>query len=204
MQNSQSHLAYLALEHLIVTLALKPGALVTEKQLIDMAGHGRTPVREAIQKLAWQGLILVKPRVGLQVAEIGPRDHANVMQVRRELEPIAAGLVAEHATDGQRARLADCARAMGDCAVSGDLAGFFATDKAFDEILEEACPNGFITAALGSVQTHSRRLWYSRASRESMDRSISLHVAVIRAIHQGKPDEAHTTMAALIDYLSDA
>ncbi len=57
MQNSQSHLAYLALEHRIVTLALKPGALVTEKQLIELAGHGRTPVREAIQKLAWQGLI---------------------------------------------------------------------------------------------------------------------------------------------------
>ncbi len=98
MQNSQSHLAYLALEHAIVTLVLKPGALVTEKQLIDIAGHGRTPVREAIQKLAWQGLIIVRPRVGLQIAEIKPDDHANVMQVRRELEPIAASLAAEHAT----------------------------------------------------------------------------------------------------------
>jgi DNA-binding GntR family transcriptional regulator len=55
MPNSQSHLAYLALEHAIVTLALAPGALVNEKQLIDLLGHGRTPVREAIQKLAWQG-----------------------------------------------------------------------------------------------------------------------------------------------------
>ncbi|MGX9990440.1 GntR family transcriptional regulator [Rhizobium sp. Z1P35] len=204
MQTSQSHLAYLALEHLIVTLALKPGALVTEKQLIDMAGHGRTPVREAIQKLAWQGLILVKPRVGLQVAEIAPEDHRNVMQVRRELEPIAARLVAEHASDEQRARLLDCARAMEECAVSADLAGFFAADKAFDEVLEDACPNGFITAALGPVQTHSRRLWYSKANPERMDRAIALHVAVIRAIHQGRPDEARATTALLIDYLSHA
>ena len=80
MQNSQSHLAYLALEHRIVTLALKPGALVTEKQLIELAGHGRTPVREAIQKLAWQGLIHVRPRVGLQVTEIDAKDHHHVMQ----------------------------------------------------------------------------------------------------------------------------
>ncbi|RUM02177.1 GntR family transcriptional regulator [Rhizobium chutanense] len=202
MQTSQSHLAYLALEHLIVTLALKPGALVTEKQLIDMAGHGRTPVREAIQKLAWQGLILVKPRVGLQVAEIAAEDHRNVMQVRRELEPIAAGLAAEHASDEQRVRLIDCARLMGDCAVTGDLAGFFAADKAFDEILEDACPNGFIMAALGPVQTHSRRLWYSTASPERMDRAIALHVAVIHAIHQGRPDEARAAMATLINYLS--
>ncbi|MBO9194116.1 MULTISPECIES: GntR family transcriptional regulator [unclassified Rhizobium] len=199
--SSQSHLAYLALEHAIVTLALTPGALVNEKQLIDLSGHGRTPVREAIQKLAWQGLIVVKPRVGLQIAEIKPTDHAHVMQVRRELEPIAAALVAEQATDGQRNQLVECARAMNDCAVSGDLAGFFAADKAFDEILEESCPNAFITSALGPVQTHSRRLWYSKASPERMDRSISLHVAVIRAIQQGKATEARKAMTTLIDYL---
>ncbi|MBO9124176.1 MULTISPECIES: GntR family transcriptional regulator [unclassified Rhizobium] len=199
--SSQSHLAYLALEHAIVTLALTPGALVNEKQLIDLSGHGRTPVREAIQKLAWQGLIVVKPRVGLQIAEIKPTDHVHVMQVRRELEPIAAALVAEQATDGQRNQLVECARAMNDCAVSGDLAGFFAADKAFDEILEESCPNAFITSALGPVQTHSRRLWYSKASPERMDRSISLHVAVIRAIQQGKATEARKAMTTLIDYL---
>jgi DNA-binding GntR family transcriptional regulator len=202
MQNSQSHLAYLTLEHAVVTLALKPGALVTEKQLIDLAGHGRTPVREAIQKLAWQGLIVVKPRVGLQVAEIKPTDHENVMQVRRELEPIAAALVADYATDGQRSQLVECARAMGECALNGDLAAFFAADKAFDEILEEACPNAFITSALTPVQVHSRRLWYSSANPDRMDRSISLHVAVIRTIQQGKSAEARKAMTALIDYLS--
>jgi DNA-binding GntR family transcriptional regulator len=202
MQNSQSHRAYLALEHLIVTLALKPGALVTEKQLIDMAGHGRTPVREAIQKLAWQGLILVKPRVGLQIAEINPQDHANVMQVRRELVPIAAGLTAEHADAEQRSALSDCARLMADSGAGGDLAGFFAADKAFDEIIEDACPNSFITSALGPVQSHSRRLWYSTATSDGMDQSINLHVRVIEAILQADIDEARSTMASLIDYLS--
>ncbi|NLS06750.1 GntR family transcriptional regulator [Rhizobium sp. P32RR-XVIII] len=202
MQNSQSHLAYLALEHAIVTLVLKPGALVTEKQLIDLAGHGRTPVREAIQKLAWQGLIIVRPRVGLQIAEIKAGDHADVMQVRRELEPIAASLAAEHATDEQRAALTECARAMADCTVNGDLDAFFAADKAFDEILEEGCPNTFITVALGPVQTHSRRLWYSTANPDRMNRSISLHVAVIHAIEAGRVEESRKAMATLIDYLS--
>src|SRR6218665_2490644 len=93
---SQAHTAYLALEGLIVTMKLKPGALVTEKQLIELAGHGRTPVREAIQKLAWQGLMEVRPRVGLQVAAIRPEDHRHVMETRRRLEPLAAEQVAEH------------------------------------------------------------------------------------------------------------
>jgi DNA-binding GntR family transcriptional regulator len=203
MQKSQSHLAYLALEHAIVTLALLPGALVTEKQLIDLSGHGRTPVREAIQKLAWQRLVVVKPRVGLQIAAIKPRDHGDVMQVRRELEPIAAALVAEHASEEQRGQLVDCARTMGECAVSGDLGAFFAADKSFDEILEEACPNAFITSALGPVQTHSRRLWYSKANPDRMDRAISLHIAVIRAIQQGRPADARKAMTSLIDYLSN-
>ncbi len=91
---------------------------------------------------------------------------------------------------------------MTDCAVNGDLDAFFAADKAFDEILEEACPNTFITAALGPVQTHSRRLWYSTANPDRMDRSISLHIAVIHAIQQGRLEESRKAMAVLIDYLS--
>lgn len=205
MQNSLSHLAYLALEHLIVTLELKPGALITEKQLIELAGHGRTPVREAIQKLAWQGLIHVRPRVGLQIAEIRPEDHQNVMQVRRELEPIAAALAAVHADQQQREQLQECARLMTECAATGDLPGFFAADKAFDEILEVACPNNFITSALGPVQTHARRLWYSTAAADRagrMVRVIAMHFEVIRAIQDGHADDARKSAAALIDYLT--
>ena len=83
---SQAHLAYLALERLIVTLKLEPGALVTEKRLIELAGLGRTPVCEAIQKLAWQGLMDVRPRVGLQITTIRPDDQVHVMQARQKLE----------------------------------------------------------------------------------------------------------------------
>ncbi|AYG66210.1 MULTISPECIES: GntR family transcriptional regulator [unclassified Rhizobium] len=202
MQNSLSHLAYLALEYSIVTLELKPGALITEKQLIEMAGHGRTPVREAIQKLAWQGLIHVRPRVGLQIAEIRPEDHQFVMQVRRELEPIAAALAATHADQQQREQLQECALLMTDCATTGNLPGFFAADKAFDELLKAACPNNFITAALGPVQTHARRLWYSTRTHDRMGRAISMHVQAIDAIRNGNADHARAAMTSLIDYIS--
>jgi len=85
---------------------------------------------------------------------------------------------------------------------TGDLAAFFAADKTFDEILEEACPNSFITSALGPVQTHSRRLWSASSSPDRMDQSISLHVEVVRAIQQGRSQDANRTMGALIKYLS--
>lgn len=199
---SLSHLAYLSLENLIVTLRLKPGALVTEKQLIDMAGQGRTPVREAIQKLAWQGLVLVRPRVGLQIAEIRAGDHAHIVAIRQKLEPMAAALVATAASEQQRTALLACAQEMTGCAVTGDIGRFLAADKAFDEIMEAACPNTFLTAALAPVQTHFRRIWYSKASVERMDQSISLHVGVIRAIQQGNAEAAETAMQALINHVS--
>ena len=202
--DSLSHLAYLALEHLIVTLKLRPGALVTEKQLIELAGQGRTPVREAIQKLAWQELIIVRPRVGLQIAAIKDSDHAHIIQVRHELEALAAGLVARHASDAQRGALLTCAQTMTACAVSGDIASFLTADKMFDEIFEDACPNKFLTAALAPLQTHSRRIWFATASHERMDRSIALHVSVIRSIQQGDVAGATKAMEILIDHISQA
>jgi DNA-binding GntR family transcriptional regulator len=199
---SQAHLAYLALEGLIVTLKLKPGSLVTERQLIELAGHGRTPVREAIQKLEWQGLIAVRPRAGLQITAIRPEDHAEVMATRRRLEPLAAELVAENAGDGHREQLIACAQAMTACSIHSDMEGFLAADKAFDEIMEAACPNRFLTAALAPLQTHARRLWFSRADNRHMDGSVDRHVKVIRAIRNGDGTGAAAAMSDLMDHLS--
>lgn len=199
---SQAHLAYLALEGLIVTLKLKPGSLVTERQLIELAGHGRTPVREAIQKLEWQGLIAVRPRAGLQITAIRPQDHAEVMATRRQLEPLAADLVARNASNEHRKQLVACAQAMTACSIHSDLDGFLAADKNFDEIMEQACPNRFLIAALAPLQTHARRLWFTRADSRHMDGSVERHVKVIRAIRNGDGPAAAAAMTDLLDYLS--
>ncbi|RVB34886.1 GntR family transcriptional regulator, partial [Mesorhizobium sp. M7A.F.Ca.CA.001.07.2.1] len=62
--------AYHVLEHMIVTLELAPASFVTEGALIDRLGLGRTPVREAIQRLAWEGLLDVRPRAGIAIAPL--------------------------------------------------------------------------------------------------------------------------------------
>ncbi|OCP26458.1 MULTISPECIES: GntR family transcriptional regulator [unclassified Ensifer] len=199
--HSQAHLAYLALERLIVTLKLEPGMLLTEKQLIELAGHGRTPVREAIQKLAWQELVEVRPRVGLQIATLRPEDRAHVMQTRKNLEPLAAALVAEHASRQARRAMKDCAAEMSKCADAGDVEGFLVAEKAFDELMEEACPNRFLTAALAPLQTHARRIWFAAASIERMRGSVDRHVEVIDAIVRADAEQASVAMSGLMDYL---
>ncbi|HEV7307872.1 GntR family transcriptional regulator [Ensifer sp.] len=202
--HSQAHLAYLALERLIVTLKLAPGALVTERQLIELAGLGRTPVREAIQKLAWQGLMDVRPRVGLQITTIHPDDQMNVMQTRQKLEPLAAALVASHASAQARGEMRACADQMTACASADDMQGFLVADKVFDELMEEACPNRFLTAALAPLQTHARRIWFASASTEKMNGSVRRHVTVIDAIEKADAPAASAAMAELMHYLSDA
>lgn len=199
---SQADRAYRALEGLIVSLKLAPGTPVTERELIALSGLGRTPVREAIQKLSWQGLMEVRPRAGLRITAIRPGDHAEVMQTRRRLEPLAAELVAIHASDQQRERLIACAQAMTACSIRADIEGFLAADKDFDGIMEEACPNRFLTAALAPLRTHARRLWFARAGERHMDRSIELHVRVIRTIRQADAPAAAAAMTELMDALS--
>jgi DNA-binding GntR family transcriptional regulator len=201
---SQSRLAYLRLESLIVTLELAPGSMVTEKQLIAHAGLGRTPVREAIQKLEWQGLIAVRPRAGLQITALNPAYPAMIYEARRQLEPLAARLMAGHIDSEARDALITCARDMTECSVTGDKVGFLNADKLFDEILERCCPNPFVTQALSALQTHARRYWFHAADDKSLDISVNLHVKIIRALLTGDANAAETAMGDLIDGMAGA
>lgn len=196
---SHSRLAYLRLESLIVTLKLAPASMVTEKELIALAGLGRTPVREAIQKLEWQGLIAVRPRAGLQVTALDPSHPDMIYQARRQLEPLAARLVAGHIDDGARQALIVCAKSMTECSVTGDKPGFLDADKLFDEIIERACPNPFLIQSLSALQTHARRYWFHVADDRALDMSVNLHVKVIRALLQKDADGAESAMLELIE-----
>lgn len=201
---SQSHLAYLRLERLIVTLELAPGAMVTEKQLIALAGFGRTPVREAIQKLAWQGLIAIRPRAGLQITALDSAHPAMIYETRRQLDPLAAKLTASNIDPETREALIACAKAMTECSVTGDRVGFLDADKLFDEILERTCPNPFLVQALSALQTHARRYWFDASDDAALDTSVNLHVKVIRSMLQGDADAAGAAMLALIDGIAGA
>jgi DNA-binding GntR family transcriptional regulator len=198
---SQARDAYLALEQVIVTLALPPGVRVTESRLIALTGLGRTPVREALQRLAWEGLVIVRPRSGILVTPIDPRDYARVMLLRSALEPILARAAAEHATAAQRERLAACSADMMAAAKAGDTPAFLAADKALDEVLSEAAGNAFLTTALAPLQTHSRRFWFRYAAADGPLASATLHARVASHIVAGNAEAAAQAMGVLMDAL---
>src|SRR5438552_14346318 len=97
--------AYHEIRGLIVSLELAPGAVIDERDLIERLGIGRTPVREALRRLAHERLVEVYPRRGMFVTGVDVRQLARLSEVRAVLEPEAARLAAERATDEDRARL---------------------------------------------------------------------------------------------------
>src|ERR671931_1766835 len=97
--------AYHAIRDLIVSLELAPGAVIDERELVERLEIGRTPVREALRRLAQERLVEVYPRRGMLVTRVDVRELARLSEVRLVLEPEAARLAAERATEADREEL---------------------------------------------------------------------------------------------------
>ena len=172
--------AYDLLEEQLVSLALPPGTRLREKTLGELTGLGRTPVREAVQRLAAQGLLQVMPRKGLRVTPIRRRDLERVLEARRVLERLLVVKAAERATPDQRLALRSLAghlERMGD-----DLTAFLRFDRRLDELLASACANPYLVQALAPLHCHCRRLWIGQGSRPEASGSIGMHAALARAV----------------------
>src|SRR3979490_2166991 len=103
--------AYRELEEMIVTLRLSPGTVLSEQALSLRLKIGRTPIREALQRLARDGLVVIMPRRGIMVSEINLRLQLRLLEVRRELERLMASLAAERASPEERREFAEGAAA---------------------------------------------------------------------------------------------
>lgn len=174
--------AYRALERLIVTLELAPSSLTTEGALIDRLSLGRTPVREAIQRLAWEGLINVRPRAGLEVAPLHAADWLRVLDARRGVEVVLARSAARFLTPETAIAFQATALAMHKAVLENDVLGFLEADKSLDEALAQAADNEFAVRVAAPLQTHSRRFWFRFQSGTGLAESAGNHVTLVRAI----------------------
>ena len=160
-----------------------PGDLITEKDLVDKAGIGRTPVREAIQRLSAEGLLQVIPRKGLMVTPLRRTDLSQIIEARRVLERLLVVKAAERATSDQRQALEVLAGKIE--AAENDLEGFFRLDQHLNDLLDAACNNRFLVNALTAMHSQCRRLWYLHRKRLDLPRSAQLHGGLARAVALG-------------------
>ncbi|WP_407866046.1 GntR family transcriptional regulator [Phyllobacterium phragmitis] len=193
--------AYRTLEHLIVTLVLEPDMVVNERTLIEMTGMGRTPVREAIQRLAWEGLMEVRPRSGIAITPLHPEDFVKVLDTREGVEQVLSRDAARLAGPRDHERFQAAADAMRKAAADDDVGGFLEADKALDRVLGQAAGNPFAARLAAPLQTHSRRFWFRLRGQDGIMTSAQAHIALIGAVLARDPEKAIAAAADLIGHL---
>ena len=196
--------AYRALEEQIVTLKIAPGTVVSEAILGQRLGIGRTPIREALWRLARERLVTIIPHRGIIVSEINIKLQLRLLELRREVERLVASRAAKRASEAERRRLDEIAAGMETAAAANDDVAFMRLDREFNELIVAAAHNEFATSAMSLVQGLSRRFWYLHY-REAADMPLAarLHADVARAIALGDGEAAGRASDTLVDYIED-
>ena len=192
--------AYSELEELIVTLQLAPGSAVSEAELSQRLGIGRTPIREALQRLARERLVTILPRRGIIVSEINVKSQLRLLEVRREVERLVARSAARRAAEEERKRFAGIAREFEKSARSNDAVTFMRIDREFNELSVSVARNEFAAGAMGLMHSLSRRFWFLHY-RQAADLPLTakLHADIARAIAAADEAGAGRAMDRLLD-----
>jgi len=199
--DTQKEIAYHRLEEKIVLLEFSPGVVVTEKDLAESIGLGRTPVREAIQQLAMAGLLTVLPRRGIKVSDLDACSVLRLLEVNRGLDALVARTAAMRATAEQRLEFSRLAEEFDDIADRNDIAGQIRVDGEFNNLCMLAMGNEHANKMRRLLQPMLRRFWFAHIKKAGDTRMPSkMHGQAARAVAEGNEDKAVDAFTRIIDY----
>ena len=183
--------AYRELRDRLVTLRIPPGSPIDEDAIGRELKMGRTPVREAIKRLALENLVTVFPRRGTFASEINITDLAHISDVRVQLEGHAAYRAAERITDSQRAALAGLLAELDIRRGDEDLEALMELDTTVHRFIYHCAGNPFLEETLGRYLNLSLRIWYLVIDRlPHLFARVHEHEEVLRAIEAGQAERA--------------
>ena len=157
---SQAERAYSMLVDRIVKLELEPGRMLLDRELTETLGVGRTPIREALQRLAGEGLVVHFPHRGMVVAEITAVGTRDIYEYRSLIDGEAARLAATRATEEEASELLRLSTEMANEAEGDDVSRYVALDREFYRQLGEACRNQYIAETIPRIFNLHLRLWF--------------------------------------------
>ena len=199
---SAADLVHAALRDEILTLAREPGSQVNEKQIALAHGVSRTPVREAILRLANEGLIDIVSKSGTYVSRIPLANLAEAIVMRRALEEVSVRAAVEKASASQILGLKAVLARQEEALAIGDQAGFHAADEVLHEAIARSGRFPGIWTVVQQIKLQVdryRRLTLPQTGR--IARAIAEHRAVVEAIEARDADAAAAAMRAHIDGL---
>ncbi|HEV2873823.1 MAG TPA: GntR family transcriptional regulator [Thermoleophilaceae bacterium] len=152
--------AYVELRDRIVTLRLAPGTALREDELMREMAIGRTPLREAVKRLALENLVAVQPRRGTFVTDVEAADIVNITEVRAELEGYAAELAALRMNGEARSAAEALVDEIEEVTQPHEQEWLMRFDERIHHFIWEASGNPYLIETLEQYFTHSLRIWY--------------------------------------------
>ena len=194
--------AYRVIEELIVTQRLRPGSMISEKQLAEQLGCGRTPVREALQRLQFEGYVEIHPRRGVLVSPIDVVKQLELLEVRGPMENLVVRLAASRATAEERAGMRHLADEIRAAARAADAVSYLSAIRAIHEAEARATHNSMLAATIGVIHGQSRRFWYARTgAKGGFYEGAEIHATMLTAIADGDAERATASAGHLLEHL---
>jgi DNA-binding GntR family transcriptional regulator len=185
---SLSERAYHEIRHMIVRLDLAPGDVIREDELQATLGLGRTPIREALQRLVRDQFVTVIPRRGMYVSGIDVGELGLLYETRATLEPFAMRLACVR---GQQHHWDEMAEVLSHAAAASTPDELIAIDRRCREIVWEAADNRFLTDTLDMLYAQSDRLWHLYLGDVAdLHLMIAEHREILDALQRGDADRA--------------
>ena len=188
------------LRQAIITGEFAPGERLMEIALANRLGVSRTPVREAIRKLELEGLVVMIPRKGAEVAKITEKDLRDVLEVRSSLEELAAELAAERMNDEVKENLEKALKEFEEAIESDDNAAIADSDVDFHDVIFEATGNARLIQIINNLreQMYRYRLEYVKDT-EYHTVLLNEHRELAKAMVEGRKEDARKIMKRHID-----
>ncbi|MEA2376696.1 MAG: hypothetical protein QOD13_603 [Thermoleophilaceae bacterium] len=187
--------AYLDLRDRIVTLRLAPGTVLREDELMREMEVGRTPLREAVKRLALENLVAVQPRRGTFVSAVEAADIVNITEVRAELEGYAAELAAGRLDEDHRAVAEALLREVEELAAPDSQDWLMRFDERIHRFTWEAAGNPYLAETLERYFTHSLRIWYLVLERlPGLGHAVHDQTHMLQALLAGDGERARHIM----------
>ncbi len=198
-------IAYDRCEEMIVNCELKPGLYLSIQDLQDATQVGRTPIHQAVSRLASDTLVIVRPRHGLQIAPIDLARERTLLLLRRDLERFVLRLAAERCGPSHRNQFLHISRTLRESADKMSVVDFNKLDRRIDQLFSTAAGEPFLEHTLRPLHTIFRRigLIYHRwvAPSERLDGTVECHLAMLDAVAGGRPDDAVAAADRLVDFV---
>jgi DNA-binding GntR family transcriptional regulator len=197
-----SDTAHAAIQLMIVTGRLRGGSMISENELRETLNCGRTPIREALQRLQIEGFVEIHPRRGVLVTTVDIHQQLDLLEVRRPLEDLMVRLAALRASEAERRQMLELADSLEAAVRTGDRERYFGINTHTHAVEARATGNAMLQKTIGQVHLLSRRFWYAFiTSDETFSIAAQHHCAVLRAVANGDPEAAAARASDLLDHL---